>query len=320
MIVEGSAPKEEIVDMLRDMNERGIDADDLQNLAAAFRRATLPATTRFPVVADLCGTGGGTVRTFNISTIASLVVAGAGVPVAKHGNRSNAGRCGSADLIEALGADLRLSPSECGDILDAVGFGFFFAQKCNPAMRNAAEARKEVGGSTVFNVLGPLLNPVLARRRQLIGVYDRSLLDPIAKALDAVGVEGAMLVHGNPGMDEVNILGQTEAVLVEEGALDRFVIDPSDLGFNLGAARALADRPPAESAELALSILSGDERSTPRDAVVLNAGCGLRAFRRSGSIEEGIRLAEHSIDSGSALRKLRDFLAANERVASQREG
>ncbi len=316
-LVEGSASKEEVVSMLSEIRARGLEASDLKSLGRGFRRATVPVGTRYPAVADLCGTGGGTVRTFNISTVASFVVAGAGVPVAKHGNRSNAGRCGSADLMEALGADLSLAPRECGRVLDSVGFGFFFAQSCNPAMRNASAARKEVGGATVFNVLGPLLNPVSARRRQLIGVYDRPLLDVVAESLDDLGIERGLVVHGSPGMDEVSILGPTEAVLVERGSIDRLTIDPRELGIAPGTAEEIVDRRPAESARLALDILSGAERGSPRDAVVLNAGSCLMAFGCSSTIMDGMELAERALDSGRALGTMRKFAAAS-RLASER--
>jgi len=185
-------------------------------------------------------------------------------------------------------------------------------------MRNAAQARKEVGGSTVFNALGPLLNPVSARRRQLIGVYDSRLLCVVAEALEHVGIERGIVVYGHPGMDEVSLLGRTEAVIAEGGRLERTEIDPARLGMRISTAYELRDRPPSESAGLALSILSGEERGAPRDAVVLNAACCLDAFGRCSGIERGITLAETAIDSGSAMGTLDRFKAANAIAARSR--
>ena len=261
------------------------------------------------MVADLCGTGGGSLRTFNISTVSSFVVAAAGVPVAKHGNRSNAGASGSADVLEALGADILLRPSEAGRILDREGFSFLFAPLYNPAMKNAAAARKLVGGKTIFNALGPLLNPAVARRRQLIGVYDVGLLDIIPPILESIGIERALLVHGHPGIDEVSTLGVTEARLVRDGTSERLAIDPSDHGLRLARPADISDRSPEDSALLTREILAGGE-SGARDVVVLNAGCALWVFGRVGDIAQGISLAERAIDSGAAEEKLRSFVAA----------
>lgn len=308
-IVSGRASKAEMVAMLRSIEERGLTSDDVLDLAMAFRQATVQVETCHEVVADLCGTGGGSVRSFNISTAASFVVAGCGVPVAKHGNRSNAGQSGSADVMEAAGARLVLSPQRAAALLDEVGIAFFFAPTFNPAMRNAAAARREVGGKTVFNVLGPLLNPVRARRRQLIGVYDRSLLDLLPPVLAPLGIERAILVHGRPGLDEVSTLGPTEAVLVERGKAERFAIDPMEYGYAHPDASQISDRSAMRSAILMSDILHGKQRGAPRDVVVLNAACGLLAFGRVSGIGNGIRMAEAAIDSGRAARRMEKYIA-----------
>ncbi len=269
-------------------------------------------------MADLCGTGGGTLRTFNISTISSFVVAGAGVPVAKHGNRSNAGASGSADVMEALGADIMLRPSEAGLILDQVGISFLFAPLYNPAMKNASAARKLIGGKTIFNALGPLLNPTMARRRQLIGVYEAGLLDLISPIMERIGTERTLLVHGHPGIDEVSILGRTEATLVRDGASERFVIDPSEYGLHIARPADISDRSPERSALLAKEILTGRESGAARDVVVLNAACALWVFGRVGDIAQGIALAERTIDSGAAEEKLLRFVAATRDIDTRR--
>ncbi|HUL39928.1 MAG TPA: anthranilate phosphoribosyltransferase [Methanomassiliicoccales archaeon] len=308
-IVAGEAPKEEIKEMLVSLNRNGVGPADVLSLALAFQEASVPAYTDFPVVADLCGTGGGAIRTFNISTAASFVVAGCGVPVAKHGNRSNAGRSGSADVLEALGARLRLSPGGASMILDSIGYSFFFAPSFNPAMRNAAEARREMGGRTIFNVLGPLLNPVRARRRQLIGVSDAGLLDVLPPVLGDLGIERAFVVHGSPGIDEVSTLGSTEAVLVEGHDAQRLTIRPQEMGLDVAAPIDLADRAPMPSAVLVRQLLHLGQPAPARDVVLLNAACALFAFGRANDLDHGLRLAEHSLASGRAAQRMERFVA-----------
>ncbi len=303
---------------MSDLQEKGFNEDDLLALAGSFRRATVPVETVHPLVADLCGTGGGVFRTFNISTVSSFVVSGTGVPVAKHGNRSNAGASGSADVVEALGANINLQPTEAGRILDHVGITFLFAPLFNPAMKNASAARKLIGGKTIFNALGPLLNPAVARRRQLIGVYDAKLLDIIPPILAKIGTERALLVHGHPGIDEVSILGRTEAALVRDGTTERLVIDPEDHGLQLARSADITDRTPERSALLTREILSGEESGAAKDVVVLNAACALWVFGRVGDIDQGIALAEQAIDSGAAEEKLIRFVKATHEIESMR--
>ena len=317
-IVSGEAKVDEIASFLRNLQEKGFDEDDLLALARSFRKATVPVETAHSVVADLCGTGGGTFRTFNISTVSSFVVAGAGVPVAKHGNRSNAGASGSADVLEALGANIMLRPEEAGRILDEEGITFLFAPLFNPAMKNASAARKQIGGKTIFNALGPLLNPAMARRRQLIGVYDEGLLDLISPILERIGTERALLVHGHPDIDEVSSIGPTEATLVRDGASKRLVIDPTGLGLQLARPEDISDRSPERSALLTREILAGGENGPAKDIVVLNAACALWVFGRVGSIAQGKSLAERTIDSGAAEEKLLRFVAATHDVEARR--
>jgi anthranilate phosphoribosyltransferase len=312
-IVAGQARKEEIKEMLLTLNQGVLTGRDILALASAFQEASVPAYTDFPVVADLCGTGGGMMRTFNISTAASFVVAGCGVPVAKHGNRSNAGLSGSADVMEALGARLRLNPIQASKLLDSIGYSFFFAPSFNPAMMNAAEARREIRGRTVFNLLGPLLNPVRARRRQLIGVSDPGLLNILPPILCHLGIERAMIVHGSPGMDEASTLGPTNAVLVEREHAEKFVIRPSELGMNIASPEDLADRTPMSCAMLVRELLNRGGSAPARDVVLLNAACALLAFGRVSDLHQGLRLAEHSLDSGRAAKRMERFVASSRR-------
>lgn len=310
-IVAGAASKEEIKEMLRSLSKAGVTSGDVLALAQAFQGASLPAFTRFSVVADLCGTGGGVARTFNISSAASFVVAGCGVPVAKHGNRSNAGQSGSADVLEALGARLSLSPGKASSLLDQIGYAFFFAPSFNPAMRHAAGARKEMGGKTVFNLLGPLLNPVRARRRQLIGVYDPEALDLLPPILGDLGIERGLVVHGSPGIDEASTMGPTEAVLVADGQTDRFTIHPREHGLELATIQDLGDRSPMSSAVLVRRLLHGEEVGPAKDVVLLNAACGLLAYGRAKDIDQGIRMADRAIESGRAAKRLERYITAS---------
>jgi anthranilate phosphoribosyltransferase len=310
-MVAGAASKEEIKEMLLALARSGVTSGDVLALAQAFQGASLPAHTRFAVVADLCGTGGGVARTFNISSAASFVVAGCGVPVAKHGNRSNAGQSGSADVVEALGARLALPPGRASSLLDRIGYAFFFAPSFNPAMRHAAAARKELGGKTVFNLLGPLLNPVRARRRQLIGVYDPEGLDLLPPILGDLGIERGMVVHGSPGIDEASTMGPTEAVLVAGGSADRFTIHPREHGLELATIQDLGDRSPMSSAVLVRRLLHGEEVGPARDVVLLNAACGLMAYGRAQDVDQGVRMAERAVDSGRAAKRLERYVSAS---------
>jgi anthranilate phosphoribosyltransferase len=306
-LVSGSFHRPDMVESLTEMARRGETPHEIATMATAFRRAAVPVRTAHPVVLDLCGTGGARYRTFNVSTIASFVVASLGIPVAKHGNRSNRG-CGSADFLEALGARLSLSPEEAGAALDRTGFTFLFAPSFHPAMRHAAPVRKEISTRTVFNMLGPLLNPVEARRRQLIGVYSPKLLDILPPVLAEMGVERALLVHGRPGMDEVSVVGSTAAVLVDGDRSERLLIDPREMGLYHPDPAAVGELSPSASARAALDVLRGT-MGARRDMVVLNAACGLLAFGAVKDLDVGVRKCERALDSGRALAKLEEYRA-----------
>ncbi|MEM0449751.1 MAG: anthranilate phosphoribosyltransferase [Methanomassiliicoccales archaeon] len=308
-IVVGEVSNDEVKGLINFFHLNGISTMELLALAITFYRASIPSYTSFPAVADLCGTGGGCVRTFNISTAASFVVAGCGVPVAKHGNRSNAGKSGSADVIEALGARLNLGPILPSQILNEIGYSFFYAPVFNPAMKNVAAARKEVGGRTVFNLLGPLLNPVRTKRRQLIGVSDASLLDTLPSIIEAIGIDRCMLIHGSPGMDEASTLGPTEAVFIKKGNRERFTIYPRELGLCEGNKEAICDRSPLNSAILIRNILHKGEPNEAKEIVLLNAACALMAFGIAQDVEQGLRLAERSILTGRAAKKMEIFVS-----------
>ncbi len=312
-IVQGRFDIDQITPRIIELAARGETSEEVLSIARAFRGVAIQVETAYPVVADLCGTGGAKFRTFNVSTTASFVLAASGIPVAKHGNRSQNGSCGSADVIESLGAPLLKKPKEAGIVLDSLGFSFLFAPSFHPAMRNAMPIRRRLNQRTVFNIIGPLLNPVAASRRQLMGVHHPRLLDILPPVLDALGIEDAMLVHGYPGMDEVSTLGPTEVVKVRDGSVERFQIDPKEHGISIPDPRSLQELPPSQAAIALRSVLGGTEGAL-RDIVTLNSACAMVAFGRVAEVEAGMRLAEETIDSGAALHKLDQFLSFSRKV------
>lgn len=314
-LVAGDFEPSAMAETLTRMASRGETPGEVTAMVNAFRDAAIPVYTCHDAVLDLCGTGGAPFRTFNVSTTSSFVVASLGVPVAKHGNRSNRGPCGSADVLEALGANIALGPGAAGAILDEIGFTFLFAQVYHPAMRNAAPVRKQLRSRTVFNMLGPLLNPVRAKRRQLIGVYSADLLELLPPVLDAIGVEKALIVHGRPGMDEISVLDQTRVVEIDRGSVYKYVIDPRVMGMYHPCTAEVRDLPPAQAARATREVLSG-VRGARRDMVVMNAACGLIAYGAADDLNVAIRKCERAIDSGKALAKLEEYISRSNAVTS----
>lgn len=256
---------------------------------------------------EIVGTGGDRSGSFNISTTSSFVVAACGVPVAKHGNRAASSRCGAADVLEALGAKLDISPEDSARILDECGFAFMFAQKYHTSMRYVAPVRKALGFRTVFNILGPLTNPASAGH-QLSGVYSPGLLEPMAMALDRLGVSDALVVYGNDGLDELSVSDLTEVAEMRRGKLERYTLCPEDLGLARHPHSELIGGDPAENAAITRSILGGSA-GAKRDAVLLNAGAGLFTARKASSIADGIEMSAQAIDSGEALKVLDRFVS-----------
>ncbi len=306
-MVAGRASHEEMAAALSSLAARGETAEQIRVFAEAFAMASIKVHTRHQAVMDLCGTGGASFRTFNVSTISAFVVAGCGVPVAKHGNRSSSGVCGSADLLTALGARTAIGPELAERMLDDIGITFLFAPLYHPAMRNVAAVRRELRSKTLFNVIGPLLNPVEADKMQLMGVYDPRLLDIVPVMMNDLGIKRALVVHGFPGMDEVSTLGTTQAVLLDRGRTDRFEIDPRALGFGPPRPEVITELTPELAAKLARRVLSGSP-GPRRDIVVLNSACALLACNRVNNIEEGIDMACVSIDSGKAMQRMIEFV------------
>jgi anthranilate phosphoribosyltransferase len=311
-IMAGEATPAQIAAFFTSLRMKGEKAAEIIGCARAMRTGALKVNTNRRPLLDTCGTGGDASGTFNISTVAAFVIAGTGVAVAKHGNRSVSSRCGSADLLEALGVKIDLGPDEVGHCLDEAGIGFLFAQKLHPAMKHAAGPRREVGIRTVFNILGPLANPAGAEY-QVLGVYSSQLTEIMAAVLSALGTRRAMIVHGHGGLDEISITGRTKATLLIDGDIYLDCIDPRDLGLNLAAAEDLRGGAPPDNARIAVDVLRG-KRSPKRDVVLLNAAAGLVVSEKSADLKMALSLAAESIDSGSALRKLEELIALSHRL------
>lgn len=261
---------------------------------------------------DTCGTGGARVKTFNISTISAFVAAGAGVPVAKHGNRSVTSKCGSADLLENLGLNLNLDPPAVEKIIEDVGIGFMFAPKFHPAMKHAIRPRKEMGVRTVFNILGPLTNPAGAEA-QVLGVYSKEWVEPLGYVLKELGCEEAMVVHGIDGLDEISTIGKTLIAWLKDGEVSLLEKTPKDFGFRTAKLREIKGHPPEESAHLAYKILTDElkDEDPRRDIVLLNASASILVGGKAETIQQGIELATEAIETGRAYRKLKKMVEAS---------
>ena len=274
-----------------------------------------PASSDF---IDLCGTGGDGLSTFNISTCAAFVVAGAGVPVAKHGNRAVSSATGSADVLEALGVDVAIDARSMARCIDECGVGFLFAPTLHAGMRHAAAARREIGVRTVFNLLGPLTNPAGASR-QLIGVYDAKLLPVIAEAAGRLGARRVLVVNGHPGMDEVSVSGVTKIAEFDSSAegVRLYDVAPEQFGVSRGTIDSIAGGDAVKNAEIARAVLSG-ERGPRRDVVLINAAVALYAAGKTADFAAGVAMASDSIDSGRAEAVLQSLVAVSSRLGGQR--
>lgn len=304
-----------MVEVLGYLRGKGETLAELVGFATALRELARPVDldqSESPVV-DTCGTGGDATNTFNISTAAAFVVAGAGVRVAKHGNRKISSQCGSADVLEQLGVRVSLSAEQVKDCIDSVGIGFFYAPLSYPAMRHVAEARARLRGRTVFNLLGPLTNPVRARA-QLMGAYSVRAAEMLAHAAARIGIERALVVHGSDGLDEITTTSQTVVFRVLNGAVEKFRWHPKDFGLSVVAPEMLQGGDASRNAEIIQQIfgpIAGDDseelpeqEKAAREIVIANAAAALLVAGRASDIPEAVRLAAESIDSGAALQKL----------------
>ncbi len=280
--------------------------DEIAGCAAAMREHALKVEHDMDVL-EIVGTGGDGAHSFNISTTSALVIASSGVKVAKHGNRAASSSCGTADCLEALGVNLDLTPQKCVELLKKIGICFFFAQKYHTSMKYVGGIRKELGIRTVFNILGPLTNPATPNY-QLLGVYDESLVEPLAHVLSNLGVKSGMVVYGKDKLDEISVSSETLVCEFKDGNYKTYTISPEDFGFEKCSKDELKGGLPDENAAITLSILKGEEKGPKRTAVLLNAGAALYIAGKAESMTEGIKLAGELIDNGSALAKLGEFI------------
>lgn len=304
-IMEGRATNAQIGSFLTAMRMKGETIEEITACATVMRDKCTKIQPDKDVL-DIVGTGGDEANTFNISTVSSFVVSAGGVPVAKHGNRSVSSKCGSADLLEALGINIALTAEQSADILDRIEICFMFAPTYHASMKYAAPVRKELSVRTIFNILGPLANPAGANM-QLLGVYDENLVEPLARVLANLGVKRAMVVHGHDGLDEVTLCDTTTICEVNNGKLNSFFLSPEQLGLERCRSTDLVGGDPAENAGIALDILNG-AKNPKRDVVVLNSALCLYMSHNQITLRECVKMAEELIDSGRARARMENFI------------
>lgn len=305
-VMGGQATPAQIGAFLVGLRLKGETVDEITGFARSMRERALPFSTRYHTFVDTCGTGGDGRGTFNISTMAALVVAACGLPVAKHGNRSVSSSCGSAEVLEALGVRVNLTPPEAAACLDQVGITFLFAPAFHLAMKHAAGPRKELGIRTVFNLLGPLTNPAAAPA-QVLGVYEAILTEIVAEVLGKLGSRRALAVHGSDGMDEVTVTGPTKISELRDGQVVTYFISPEDLGLARWPAADLRGGLPEYNAGVLRAVLEG-KPGAARDITLINAACALVAGEAAADLREGVAAAARAIDSGAALAKLEELV------------
>jgi len=309
--MHGQATSAQIGAFLTALRMKGETADEIAGCAQAMRESAIAVKPKRDQLVDTCGTGGDGSGTFNISTTVAFVAAGAGLAVAKHGNRAVSSRCGSADLLQALGVNLELSPEQVAQCIDEVGIGFLFAPKLHPAMKYALAPRQEIGLRTIFNILGPLSNPAQAKR-QLLGVYDGNLTELMAEVLRALGAEHAFVVHGADGLDELSVTGANKVSHLYHNHIETYYLNPEKLGLPRAKLSDLAGGTVEDNAETTKALLEG-KRGPKRDVVLLNAAAVLIAGGKAKDFSEGLVLAAKAIDNGSAQRKLNQLVGFSRR-------
>lgn len=312
-IMEGEATPAQIGSFITALRMKGEKVEEITGFARVMREKAEKIVTRHRILMDTCGTGGDRSNSFNISTAAAFVIAGTGVAVAKHGNRSVSSRSGSADVLEALGVNINMKPAEVGECIDKIGLGFMFAPVFHGAMKFAAGPRREVGIRTVFNILGPLTNPA-GPQYQLLGVYHPDLTEPVAHVLKNMGVVRAMVVHGMDSLDEISISGVTKISEVRDGEITTYYISPQDFGIEQRPLSEIQGYGPKENSRILMGILEG-QKNPYRDVVLINAAAALVVCGTAENFKDGICKARDSIDSGRALNKLKQLQEFSGRFA-----
>lgn len=307
-VMDGVATPSQVSALLVALRMKGETISEITAAAKVMLEKAVRINTGSLNTVDLCGTGGDGLGTFNISTVSSFIVAGAGVPVAKHGNRSVSSPVGSADVLEQLGVNINLSPEGAERCLNEVGIAFLYAPNFHPAMKNVAVPRKEIGIRTIFNMLGPMVNPACVRH-QVMGVYSDVLIEPIAKTLRNLGSSHAMVVNGSDTLDEITVTGKTSIAELKDGVVKTYKLDPFELGFKKRKIEELAGgKSHKENADILLSILKGEEREAKRDICILNSAAGMVVAEAASGMQEAVEMANESLDSGKALAKLNELI------------
>lgn len=304
-IMSGKATNSQIASFITAMRMKGESIDEITGCAKVMREYGTKLNHEGDVL-EIVGTGGDEAYTFNISTISSFIIAAAGIPVAKHGNRSVSSKCGSADVLEALGVKIDIPAEKSEKILKEIGICFMFAIKYHSSMKYAAPVRKELGVRTIFNILGPLASPAGANI-QLLGVYDENLVEPLARVLANLGVKRAMVVYGQDGLDEITLSTKSTVCEVNDGKINSFFLDPKQFGFEYCKKEDLVGGDPIENAEIARKILSG-EKGPKRDVVLLNSAVCIYMANDNVTMKECVKIAANIIDSGKAMEKLNRFI------------
>ncbi len=312
IIMEGKALPTQIAAFLTALRMKGETSSEIAGLAGMMRaKAVIIPAPSGEVIVDTCGTGGDGRGTFNISTTVAFVAAGAGLTVAKHGNRSISSQCGSADVLETLGANINLNSTHVSQALREIKIAFLFAPNFHPAMKYALGPRREIGIRTVFNLLGPLTNPAGATVH-LLGIYHSDLLPVMAEALRALGSKAAFVVHGQDGCDEISITGRTDICQLKNGQINCWQIEPEEVGLRRASILEILGGSPEKNAQIVMAVLKGEEGAC-RNAVLLNAAALFIAAERARDFKEGIEIAKESIDSGRALKKLQELINFSQR-------
>jgi anthranilate phosphoribosyltransferase len=305
-IMSGEADKIQTAAFLASLRMKGETEEEIAAFARVMRSMAVRINPNVEKSVDVCGTGGDAMKTFNISTTAAFITACI-VPVAKHGNRSVTSKCGSADVIEELGVNLALPPQRIEECIEKIGIGFMFAPLHHQAMKNVMDVRQKLGMRTVFNILGPLTNPANATH-QLIGVYDAALTELIAKVLRILGLKKALVVHGEPGVDEVSVCGKTKVSQLSDGEIRTYFINPEDFGVERASPEKISGGDRKESAKILRDVLSCKEEGAKRDVVLLNAAAAIFAADEARSIGEGFEIAREILEEGRAAEKLEEFI------------
>lgn len=312
-IMSGKLTDSQIAGILTALRAKGETREEITGCAKVMREKASKVNVQDKHAIDTCGTGGDGKHTFNVSTLAAIVAAAAGVTVVKHGNRSVSSKCGSADVLADLGVNIDMDPQGAERCLEQAKITFLFAPKYHPSMKYVMKARRELGVRTIFNILGPLANPGMVNS-QIIGVFDEKLTEIIAQVLKELGLTRALIIHGMDGLDEISISAGTKVSELKDGEIKTYYIEPENFGFKRGNIDDIKGGDPEENARMIISLLKGGD-GTVRDIILINAGAAIYMGGKADSIMEGIQLARVAIDSGSAMDKLNEFIRISQEVA-----